>query len=78
MSCCGFFFVDTEPKSLWLASSAGKRWGELFFLLYSPFWIIALLGVVVPLKLYEVQITSYSVFTSCFSLYVLSAFHCLG
>lgn len=45
--------TEAERKSLWLANSAGKRWGELFFLLYSPFWIIILLGVVVPLKLYE-------------------------
>ncbi|CAK9193579.1 unnamed protein product [Sphagnum jensenii] len=39
--------------SLWLAASRSKRWGELFFLAYSPFWITALLGVVVPLRLYE-------------------------
>ncbi len=41
--------------SLWLAASRSKRWGELFFLAYSPFWITALLGVVVPLRLYEVK-----------------------
>uniref|UniRef100_A0A7I4APN8 Cycloeucalenol cycloisomerase n=1 Tax=Physcomitrium patens TaxID=3218 RepID=A0A7I4APN8_PHYPA len=50
--------ATVEPQKVeytnpWLASSASKRWGEVFFLLYSPFWILILLGVVVPLKLYE-------------------------
>ena len=27
----------------------------MFFLLYSPFWIIWALGILVPFKLYEVQ-----------------------
>jgi cycloeucalenol cycloisomerase len=52
-------FAEVERGSPWLASSASKRWGEAFFLLYSPFWIIILLGVVVPLRLYEVQIIPY-------------------
>jgi len=59
------FFAEAERKNPWLASSASKRWGEAFFLLYSPFWIIILLGVVVPLKLYEVQVASYSFFILC-------------
>lgn len=63
MACCdtvdnafgsGFSsLTEAEGKSLWLARSASKRWGELFFLLYSPFWIVFLLGFIVPLKLYE-------------------------
>jgi hypothetical protein len=43
-----------ERASLWLASNPSRRWGELFFLAYSPFWIVLCLGVVVPLQLYEV------------------------
>jgi len=45
--------AEPEIKSLWLAENPSKRWGEIFFLAYSPFWIITLLGVVVPLRLYE-------------------------
>lgn len=45
-----------ERSSLWLASNPSRRWGELFFLAYSPFWIVLCLGVVVPLQLYEVLI----------------------
>ncbi|KVI06182.1 hypothetical protein Ccrd_015451 [Cynara cardunculus var. scolymus] len=40
-------------SSLWLASNPSKRWGELFFLLYTPFWLTLCLGIVVPYKLYE-------------------------
>ncbi|KAF7052654.1 hypothetical protein CFC21_060721 [Triticum aestivum] len=40
-------------KSLWLAADGSKRWGEKFFLLYTPFWLTLCLGVVVPFKLYE-------------------------
>ena len=36
------------------ASNPGKRWTEGFFLLYSPFWILWALGILVPFKLYEV------------------------
>lgn len=39
--------------SLWLASNPSKRWGELFFLFYCPFWLTLCLGVIVPYKLYE-------------------------
>jgi hypothetical protein len=41
-------------KSAWLAPDGSKRWGEKFFLLYTPFWLTLCLGVVVPFKLYEV------------------------
>ena len=37
------------------ASNPGKRWTEGFFLLYSPFWILWALGILVPFKLYEVR-----------------------
>ncbi|GJS26808.1 cycloeucalenol cycloisomerase [Tanacetum coccineum] len=45
---------EKEVKgSLWLASNPSKRWGELFFLFYTPFWLTLCLGIVVPYKLYE-------------------------
>ncbi|XP_051179582.1 cycloeucalenol cycloisomerase [Lolium perenne] len=40
-------------KNPWLAADGSKRWGETFFLLYTPFWLTLCLGVVVPFKLYE-------------------------
>eukprot|EP00850_Spirogloea_muscicola_P001515 SM000005S17312 [mRNA] locus=s5:1356241:1366812:- [translate_table: standard] len=40
--------------ALWLAEAPSKRWTELFFLAYSPVWIAWALGVIVPLKLFEV------------------------
>ena len=46
-----------KPKVLpafCFASNPGKRWTEGFFLLYSPFWILWALGILVPFKLYEV------------------------
>lgn len=42
-----------SPSSSWLAASPSKRWCELFFLLYSPTWIVWALGIVVPFKIYE-------------------------
>ena len=42
--------------SPWLAANPSKRWCEQFFLLYSTFWITGLLGIVVPLQLYEVGV----------------------
>lgn len=39
--------------SPWLAPSPGKRWTELFFLAYSPTWIIWCLCILVPFKIYE-------------------------
>ncbi|GBF93808.1 cycloeucalenol cycloisomerase [Raphidocelis subcapitata] len=41
------------PPSLWLAANPSKRWAEVFFLAYSPFWIIWALCVLVPFQLYE-------------------------
>ncbi|CAN6340496.1 unnamed protein product [Urochloa humidicola] len=40
-------------RSAWLAEDGSKRWGEAFFLLYTPFWLTLCLGVIVPFKLYE-------------------------
>ncbi|WOL12778.1 cycloeucalenol cycloisomerase-like [Canna indica] len=39
--------------SLWLASNPSKRWGEVFFLLSTPFWLTLSFGIIVPFKLYE-------------------------
>ncbi|XP_010442523.1 PREDICTED: cycloeucalenol cycloisomerase [Camelina sativa] len=44
---------SSPPPSLWLAANPSKRWGELFFLFYTPFWLTLCLGIVVPYKLYE-------------------------
>ena len=41
-----------SPK--WFAASPGKRWTEVFFLAYSPFWIVWALGILVPFRLYDV------------------------
>lgn len=41
-------------RSAWLAADGSKRWGEAFFLLYTPFWLTLCLGIIVPFKLYEV------------------------
>lgn len=43
-------------KSPWVADNPSKRWCEQFFLTYSVVWVSALLGVVVPLGLYEVRL----------------------
>ncbi|EXC04123.1 hypothetical protein L484_002182 [Morus notabilis] len=43
----------SPSPSLWLAPNPSKRWGELFFLCYTPFWLTLCLGIVVPYKLYE-------------------------
>lgn len=43
----------SSSSSLWLAPNPSKRWGELFFLLYTPFWLTLCLGIIVPYKLYE-------------------------
>lgn len=47
--------LDIPASSLWLAPNPSKRWGELFFLCYTPFWLTLCLGIVVPYKLYEVN-----------------------
>ncbi|KAK3225111.1 hypothetical protein Dsin_004973 [Dipteronia sinensis] len=44
---------DSSSSSLWLAPNPSKRWGELFFLGYTPFWLTLCLGIIVPYKLYE-------------------------
>ena len=44
-----------KPAHLWLASNPGKRWTEVFFLVYSPFWIAWALCILVPFQLYEVK-----------------------
>lgn len=49
-------------SSLWLAPNPSKRWGELFFLLYTPFWLTLCLGIVVPYKLYEVTLFNFMIF----------------
>ncbi|CAL1389077.1 unnamed protein product [Linum trigynum] len=43
----------STSTSLWLSSNRSKRWAELFFLLYTPFWLTLCLGIIVPYKLYE-------------------------
>ncbi|KAL3620404.1 Bifunctional protein GlmU [Castilleja foliolosa] len=45
--------VGCSSSNLWLAPDPSKRWGEIFFLLYTPFWLTLCLGIVVPYKLYE-------------------------
>jgi hypothetical protein len=42
-------------KSVWLAANPSKRWAEVFFLAYSPFWILWALCILVPFQLYEVR-----------------------
>ncbi|KAK4482414.1 hypothetical protein RD792_009569 [Penstemon davidsonii] len=45
--------VGCSSPNLWLAQDPSKRWGEVFFLIYTPFWLTLCLGIVVPYKLYE-------------------------
>jgi hypothetical protein len=40
---------------MWLAANPSKRWAEVFFLAYSPFWITWALCILVPFQLYEVR-----------------------
>ncbi|ESR53329.1 Cycloeucalenol cycloisomerase [Citrus sinensis] len=44
---------SSSTSSLWLAPNPSKRWAELFFLGYTPFWLTLCLGIIVPYKLYE-------------------------
>lgn len=46
----------SSTNSPWLAANPSKRWGEMFFLLYSPIWLTLILGIIVPYKLYEVLV----------------------
>ncbi|XP_059657381.1 cycloeucalenol cycloisomerase-like [Cornus florida] len=52
-----YIFTGSEvascSSSLWFAPNPSKRWGELFFLIYAPFWLTLCLRIVVPYKLYE-------------------------
>ncbi|PKA57767.1 Cycloeucalenol cycloisomerase [Apostasia shenzhenica] len=48
-----------DSGSLWLAPNPSKRWGELFFLIYTPFWLTLCLGVIVPYRLYELVLYAY-------------------
>lgn len=41
--------------SPWLAPNPGKRWTELFFLAYSPTWIVWCLCILVPFRIYEAR-----------------------
>ncbi|KAL8170505.1 hypothetical protein V2J09_022309 [Rumex salicifolius] len=45
--------ASAATTNLWLSDNPSQRWGELFFLLYTPFWLTLCLGIVVPFKLYE-------------------------
>jgi hypothetical protein len=47
--------MAANTKSQWLAANPAKRWTEVFFLIYSPFWILWALCILVPFKLYEVR-----------------------
>jgi cycloeucalenol cycloisomerase len=47
--------VKAAGGSLWLASNPSKRWAEVFFLAYSPFWILWALCILVPFHLYDVS-----------------------
>eukprot|EP00249_Psilotum_nudum_P016133 c25671_g1_i8 orf=819-1652(+) len=42
-----------KMESKWLAPTPSKRWGEAFFLAYTPFWLMLCLGIIVPYRLYE-------------------------
>lgn len=59
--------ASVKRGSLWLASNTSKRWAELFFLAYSPFWILWALCILVPFQLYEVR--------QCTQLEALIAIH---
>lgn len=45
--------TPAAKPNLWLATNPAKRWTETFFLLYSPVWIVWVLLVLVPFKLYD-------------------------
>ncbi|KAG2441758.1 hypothetical protein HXX76_003371 [Chlamydomonas incerta] len=44
---------DSTAGPRWLALDPSKRWTEVFFLAYSPFWIIWALVLLVPFQLFE-------------------------
>jgi hypothetical protein len=43
-----------QAGTVWLAANPSKRWAEVFFLAYSPFWIAWALCILVPFQLHEV------------------------
>lgn len=45
--------MGEKMPRLWLADDPGKRWTEVFFLAYSPFWMAWALCILVPFKLYD-------------------------
>lgn len=54
--CLSSFMAFAGNSHLWLSRNAGKRWTEVFFLAYSPFWIAWALCILVPFQLYEVDL----------------------
>ncbi|KAL2490188.1 Cycloeucalenol cycloisomerase [Abeliophyllum distichum] len=65
--------VGFSSSNLWLAQDPSKRWGELFFLLYTPFWLTLCLGIIIPYKLYEVPHTTFLLTHVCFLFYHVSS-----
>jgi cycloeucalenol cycloisomerase len=44
----------------WLCTTnPSKRWAEVFFLAYSPLWMIWALCILVPFQLYEVRMSAW-------------------
>lgn len=64
----------TSSSSRWLAADPSKRWTEVFFLAYSPFWILWALCLLVPLQLFEVTPTRQS----CSAARALTCTLCCG
>jgi hypothetical protein len=56
---------SNNNSSSWLAANPSKRWAELFYLAYSPFWILWALCVLVPFQLYEVGSWQQTCFSRC-------------
>lgn len=52
---CNHAAAAKRAHGLWLAEDPGKRWTEVFFLAYSPFWMIWALCILVPFRLYDVR-----------------------
>lgn len=50
---CHLWHAGVKPN-LWLATSPAKRATEILYLIYSPFWMVWALCIVVPFRLYEV------------------------
>lgn len=59
-------FHDLHHRIEWelvVAQNPSKRWGELFFLLYTYFWLTLSLRIVSPYKLYGVRFRKSFSFT---------------